>query len=150
MCLTSLQHSAWGMGTGHSFRRCPFLRRERCSSLQCRILGRQATVLRHRISLQKEPMPCRPMPLLVQLRAHHPVPSNKHARITKYMTYLRTYDPAEKSRNIMKEMGALCVGASCQRKGNLPGGSAVSAWWKRCFHLLSTCFPHGGKIPPPW
>ena len=30
--------------------------------------GRQSIVLKHRICLQKEPMPCRPMPLLVQLR----------------------------------------------------------------------------------
>ena len=31
-------------------------------------IGRQGIVLKHRNRLQKEPMPCRPMPLLVQLR----------------------------------------------------------------------------------
>ena len=31
-------------------------------------VGRQGAVSKHRNSLQKEPMPCRPMPLLVQLR----------------------------------------------------------------------------------
>ena len=30
-------------------------------------IGRQSVALKHRDSLQKEPMPCRPMPLLVQL-----------------------------------------------------------------------------------
>ena len=47
-----------------------------CERQKCTIRGkgRQGIVLKHRNSLRKEPMPCRPLPLLVKLRERAPNP----------------------------------------------------------------------------
>ena len=40
---------------------------QKCTSKASKGIGRQGIVLKLRNSLRKEPMPCRPVPLLVQL-----------------------------------------------------------------------------------